>query len=305
MNTDVVQDKVVESGLTGDEAADWCAPELLVASDDSTREVQLAATQTIDRSDEYVAQTDDSELGSSTARLELSAFIDENHFASAVTITATESTLVSGDKGNPSGDFSQAFAICAPEPDTVAMKAIEEDSIKATSVVEANAAAVDELEDDNLALDDATVQEHTKASLAGGMYLTAEAPDDEETTLSSRRYDISITYDNYYRTPRVWLFGFDENGSALNPEQVFQDIMTDYAHRTVTLDPHPHLTRPHASIHPCQHGAAMKRIIDELVGGGKVPTVDQYMFIFLKFIQSVVPTIEYDYTMDVQIGKRT
>lgn len=184
------------------------------------------------------------------------------------------------------------------------MKAIEEDSIKATSVVEANAAAVDELEDDNLALDDATVQEHTKASLAGGMYLTAEAPDDEETTLSSRRYDISITYDNYYRTPRVWLFGFDENGSALNPEQVFQDIMTDYAHRTVTLDPHPHLTRPHASIHPCQHGAAMKRIIDELVGGGKVPTVDQYMFIFLKFIQSVVPTIEYDYTMDVQVGKR-
>jgi hypothetical protein len=29
--------------------------------------------------------------------------------------------------------------------------------------------------------------------------------------------------------------------------------------------------------------------------------VDQYLFIFLKFIQSVVPTIEYDYTTDVQV----
>ena len=33
------------------------------------------------------------------------------------------------------------------------------------------------------------------------------------------------------------------------------------------------------------------------------PSVNQYIFIFLKFIQSVVPTIEYDYTTDVRIGK--
>lgn len=30
------------------------------------------------------------------------------------------------------------------------------------------------------------------------------------------------------------------------------------------------------------------------------PTVEQYLFFFLKFIQSMVPTIEYDYTVDVQ-----
>jgi len=158
----------------------------------------------------------------------------------------------------------------------------------------------EEMEEAGLALDDATAPAPTS------MYLKAEAPEEEEdATLLSRRYDLSITYDNYYRTPRMWLFGYDENGAPLRPEAVFQDIMTDYAHRTVTVDPHPHLSRAHASIHPCQHGATMKRIIDELVSGGIEPTVDQYMFIFLKFIQSVVPTIEYDYTMDVKVGAST
>jgi ubiquitin-like-conjugating enzyme ATG3 len=55
-----------------------------------------------------------------------------------------------------------------------------------------------------------------------------------------------------------------------------------------------------ASIHPCQHAPAMLKIIQALTECGKTPTVDQYLFIFLKFIQSVVPTIEYDFTMDVQ-----
>ena len=41
----------------------------------------------------------------------------------------------------------------------------------------------------------------------------------------------------------------------------------------------------------------MKRIVENLVAGGSEPKIDQYIFIFLKFIGSVVPTIEYDYTM--------
>ena len=55
-----------------------------------------------------------------------------------------------------------------------------------------------------------------------------------------------------------------------------------------------------ASVHPCRHGAAMLNILNALKESGNVPTVDQYLFIFLKFIQSVIPTIEYDYTIDVQ-----
>ena len=28
--------------------------------------------------------------------------------------------------------------------------------------------------------------------------------------LSTRTYDLNITYDKYYQTPRLWLFGYDE-----------------------------------------------------------------------------------------------
>jgi ubiquitin-like-conjugating enzyme ATG3 len=77
--------------------------------------------------------------------------------------------------------------------------------------------------------------------------------------------------------------------------------MSDYAHKTVTLDPHPHISTPHASVHPCRHGEAMLRIIKTLLESNKTPIVDQYLFIFLKFIQSVIPTIEYDFTFDVDV----
>ena len=33
---------------------------------------------------------------------------------------------------------------------------------------------------------------------------------DESVVLQTRTYDLNITYDNYYRTPRLWLFGYDE-----------------------------------------------------------------------------------------------
>lgn len=46
----------------------------------------------------------------------------------------------------------------------------------------------------------------------------------------------------------------------------------------------------------------MKVMLSNLTRGGKEARVDQYLFIFLKFIQSVVPTIDYDYTMTVEAG---
>ena len=47
------------------------------------------------------------------------------------------------------------------------------------------------------------------------------------------------------------------------------------ANRTVTIETHPHRDIAHASIHPCQHAAVMKRIMSQLVAGGKVLRVDQ------------------------------
>jgi ubiquitin-like-conjugating enzyme ATG3 len=77
-----------------------------------------------------------------------------------------------------------------------------------------------------------------------------------------------------------------------------EDISADHAQKTVTIDPHPHTGVPSASIHPCKHGSVMKKLVDSArAQTGEAPSVDSYMFVFLKFIASVVPTIEYDYTL--------
>jgi len=152
--------------------------------------------------------------------------------------------------------------------------------------------AVD-FEDDSLSID-----EYAVAGSGGGK--NAFTTGDE--IVKSRKYDLSITYDNFYKTPRIWLFGFDENGSVLRQEELFQDIMGDYARKTVTFESHPHESRPQATVHPCQHANTMLHLINSMSNSGKTPTVDQYMFIFLKFVQSVIPTIEYDFTSDVDTG---
>ncbi|KAH8060852.1 hypothetical protein JL720_13520 [Aureococcus anophagefferens] len=122
-----------------------------------------------------------------------------------------------------------------------------------------------------------------------------------DNILRTRTYDLSITYDKYWQTPRMWLFGYDEASAPLTQPQIFEDILSDYAKRTVTFERHPHLDHPHASIHPCKHPNAMKKIIDNVSKHASgPPRVDQAMFIFLKFISNMIPTINYDFTHDVQ-----
>jgi len=41
--------------------------------------------------------------------------------------------------------------------------------------------------------------------------------------------------------------------------------------------------------------------MEKMNDSGKTPRVDQYLFIFLKFIHAAIPTIEYDYTVDFDI----
>ncbi|CAH2043843.1 unnamed protein product, partial [Thlaspi arvense] len=57
----------------------------------------------------------------------------------------------------------------------------------------------------------------------------------------------------------------------------------------VTTEDHPHLPRKHVSVHPCRHGAVMRKTL-------------MYLFLFLKLMASVIPTIEYDYAMDFDLG---
>ncbi|GBE80587.1 autophagocytosis associated protein [Sparassis latifolia] len=160
--------------------------------------------------------------------------------------------------------------------------------------------------------------------------------------LQVRTYDVMITYDKYYQTPRIWLIGYDENGTPLTPPQIFQDISADHAFKTVTIEAFPHSTSLQAaSVHPCKHASVMKKVIERMNAGvieeqqamrkgsgsaipkdkqkkwlfrkpsstGKdTPTspsgddevegmrVDFYLVVFLKFIASIVPTIEVDST---------
>ncbi|XP_021904968.1 autophagy-related protein 3-like [Carica papaya] len=132
-------------------------------------------------------------------------------------------------------------------------------------------------------------------------YLVAHEPADDNI-LRTRTYDVSISYDKYYQTPRIWLTGYDESRMLLQPELVLEDVSQDHARKTVTIEDHPHLPGKHASVHPCRHGAVMKKIIDVLMSHGVEPEVDKYLVIFLKFMTSVIPTIEYDYTMDFDLG---
>lgn len=134
---------------------------------------------------------------------------------------------------------------------------------------------------------------------ASGKFVSVEEP--EDTVHKVRSYDLSITYDFYYQTPRLWLFGYSEAGELLKEEEIFQDVMADYANKTVTIENHPHLGTKQASIHPCNHAKVMKKIIDTIQSNGGTPQVHQSLFVFLKFISSVVPTIEYDFTIDLEL----
>ncbi|KAF7321858.1 Autophagy-related protein 3 [Mycena kentingensis (nom. inval.)] len=160
--------------------------------------------------------------------------------------------------------------------------------------------------------------------------------------LQVRTYDVMITYDKYYQTPRIWLIGYDENRTPLTPPQIFQDVSADHAFKTVTIEPFPHsASLQAASVHPCKHASVMKKVIERMnnsvveeqlaqrksssakdkdggkkkwfgrkaSGSGKDAVapggeeeevegmrVDFYLIVFLKFIASIVPTIEVDST---------
>lgn len=153
-----------------------------------------------------------------------------------------------------------------------------------------------------------------------------------------RKYDLYITYSTSYRVPKMYLVGFNSNGIPLLPKQMFEDISGDYRDKTATIETLPvSYNTMSVSIHPCKHSSVMKVLMAHAAASKKtenpadlaglaeqtgslnlkdeVPDrdfgedvdieenvpgvrVDQYLIIFLKFIASVTPGIEYDYTMD-------
>lgn len=54
-------------------------------------------------------------------------------------------------------------------------------------------------------------------------------------------------------------------------------------------------------IHPCRHAEVIKKLSSEAMKNGKEIKVEHYMFIFLKFISSVMPNLEMDFTTEVEL----
>ncbi len=189
--------------------------------------------------------------------------------------------------------------------------AAKEDSKKS----ETDVAAADDDDDDEYAdmadFEDDDIMEDEAAVTSPAVTSDTTTSNNNDDILKVRTYDLSITYDKYYQTPRIWLMGYADDGSSrpLTGDEMMQDVISDYAHRTVTIENHPHVHGPHASIHPCQHGAVMKTIVrnltkDQVEGEESGPTVEVYLFIFLKFVSSMIPTISYDFTMDVSASTK-
>ena len=181
---------------------------------------------------------------------------------------------------------------------------------------------------------------------------------------SLRTYTLYITYTPYYRTPRLYMLGYDAaSNKPLPPMSMMEDIVGDYKDKTVTLEDfnfaNPAIKT--ASVHPCKHASVMKVLLDradaalklrvEKLKHGEKPSsagmeglvdqtsgldlnkdskkpgagsaganqggdgewevldeqqpdevairVDQYLVVFLKFMASVTPGIEHDFTMGV------
>lgn len=121
--------------------------------------------------------------------------------------------------------------------------------------------AIPDMEDESLEMvDDPAAAPSAQATSSGTT---------KSNLLAVRTYDCFITYDKYYQTPRMWLSGYDEARNPLTPTLIFQDISSDYAAKTVTIEPFPILSGniQMASVHPCKHANVMKKVIDRVNAG--------------------------------------
>ncbi|SEI33478.1 YALIA101S03e19394g1_1 [Yarrowia lipolytica] len=153
----------------------------------------------------------------------------------------------------------------------------------------------------------------------------AEAP---ATATDHRTYNLYIAYSTSYRVPKMFLSGYSPEGSPLTPEDMFEDIIPEYRDKTVTIErPTFQDNITMVAIHPCKHANVMRVLMERVEAKGdkditrgvaklgvadaddgegeeeweevenSAMRVDQYLVTFLKFIASVTPGIEHDYTM--------
>lgn len=55
------------------------------------------------------------------------------------------------------------------------------------------------------------------------------------------------------------------------------------------------------TIHPCKHSEVMRRFVEQGKQKGHAIKAYQCLVVFLKFMSSIMPTIRYDQTLDVEV----
>jgi len=205
---------------------------------------------------------------------------------------AGEEELIEGDDCDSGWAVPASIAGANPEAEEIVdidePEATEEDEIP--DIDDDDDDFIPDLDDfddvDNLVVDEPTVPGNSESN---------------DTIVRSRTYDIYITYDSFFQTPKVYLQGYDESDQPLEPAQMEEDIAADYVKKTVSIEQHPHLELRSVYIHPCRHAEVMKRFIDVIKSHGNEITPEMSLFLFLKFLSSVIPTVQYDFTMDIGI----
>ena len=135
----------------------------------------------------------------------------------------------------------------------------------------------------------------------------------------------------------MYIVGFNAAGTPLSAKEMFDDITTEYRAKTATIEKLPFYKSSmiSVSIHPCKHANVMKILLEKVrlvkkrrreelkqqqiefsstsAGDNNdndnewedlqddvtdTLQVDQYLVVFLKFITSITPSIEHDYTME-------
>lgn len=106
-----------------------------------------------------------------------------------------------------------------------------------------------------------------------------------------------IIYDEYYHTPRIFFSATDANGAPVSNDDIRQDIQREYLDKTLTMEKFPFLqntTMP--TVHPCRHAAVLKSMTDAMVESGHKVESHFALLIFLKFITSVVPYVDLQFS---------
>ena len=124
---------------------------------------------------------------------------------------------------------------------------------------------------------------------------------DDADVVKTREYEVTITYDLYYFVPRMWLMGYNEKGNPLTDEEMKEDVMPEYRNKTCTIEEQPCTGLRNISVHPCRHSLLLQKMIKDFQNAGKKLEIEQSIILFLKFLQSVVPTVQYDFTMDISL----